>query len=384
MLVAVEVAVSVALVLMTGLVTASVVKLMRVDRGFDATRTVAARVELPQGAYKNTLARAEFLREVLGKLKQLPGVEHAAIGMQLPLDGEGWGDSAQLPGDTRPWTALPSENFRWVSPDYFATIHLRLLAGQVFSPSDWGRPLAVISERTAQTLWPGRSPIGQQFHRGGSPGEAPFTVVGVIANARTVTLEKPDPMLIYVPYWYRCNDEAALMVRTKQDPSAMADEIRKTIRGLDAGVPVTEVRALGAQVGDSIANRRFEMDLLVLFAASALLLAGLGVYGVVTYSVVQRQREIGLRLALGAQRENIYGLVLRDGLAPVVMGAAAGVALAFGLARLAASLLFGVSPYDPWIALASICVLIAVGAAGCLLPARRAASVEPMEALRSE
>jgi ABC-type antimicrobial peptide transport system permease subunit len=191
-------------------------------------------------------------------------------------------------------------------------------------------------------------------------------------------------MLIYVPYWFRCNPDGNLVLRTRQDPAALADAIRKTIWSVDAGVPVPEVRALGGVVADSVANRRFEMDLLLLFAVSALLLAGLGVYGVVTYSVVQRQREIGLRLALGAQRANIYRLILRDGLLPVFAGAAAGIAVALASARLVGSLLFEVSPYDPAMVGAAVFVLLAVGTTACLLPARRAALVEPMEALRSE
>jgi ABC-type antimicrobial peptide transport system permease subunit len=164
----------------------------------------------------------------------------------------------------------------------------------------------------------------------------------------------------------------------------MADAIRQTIWSVDRNVPVPSVRALGGLVEDSVANQRFEMNLLFLFAASALSLAGLGIYGVVTYSVVQRHREIGLRVALGAQRANVYRLVLGDGLLPVVAGAAAGVALAFGSARLVSSLLFQVSPYDPLLAGGAVCVLLAVGIAACLLPARRAASIEPMQALRTE
>jgi len=209
-------------------------------------------------------------------------------------------------------------------------------------------------------------------------------VVGVVANARTITLAKPDPMLIYVPYWFRCDPTGQLVIRTRQDPATMAESIRKAIWSVDAGVPVPAMKTLGGVVADSVASRRFEMDLLLLFAASALLLAGLGVYGVVTYSVVQRQREIGLRIALGAQRANIYRLILQDGLLPVVAGAVAGIAVAFGCARLVAGLLFEVSPYDPGIVAGAVCVLLVVGTAACLLPARRAASVEPMEALRSE
>ncbi len=383
-LVAAEVAVSVALVLMTSLVTVSLIKLMRVERGFDADRVITARVELPRETHPDLPHRAEFYRSALAKLNALPGVEKAALTSILPLGGEGWGDSAQLPGDTRPWTQLPGESWRWVSPDYFSAIHLRLDSGRYFSLSEWGRNEAVITELTAKTLWPGKDPVGQTFRRAGADGEAPFTVVGVVANARTVTLEKPDPMMIYVPYWFRADSAGHFVVRTRQDPAAMADSIRKAIWSVDAGVPVPEVRTLGGVVADSVANRRFEMDLLLVFAVSALLLAGLGVYGVVTYSVVQRQREIGLRMALGAQRSSIYRLILRDGLLPVLAGAGAGIAIAFGSARLIGSLLFEVSPYDPGIVAAAVCVLVAVGTAACLIPARRAAGVEPMEALRSE
>jgi len=240
-----------------------------------------------------------------------------------------------------------------------------------------------VSEKTAKTLWPGRDPVGQHFSRG-DPATGTFTVVGVVANARTISLTKQDPMLIYVPYWYRCEQLAGLVVRTRQDPTEMANAIRQTIWSVDPNVPVPTARALGGLVADSVATQRFEMDLLLVFASSALFLAGLGVYGVVMYSVVQRYREIGLRMALGAPQTNIYGLVLRDGLLPVLAGAAAGVGIAFGFARLMASLLFQVSPYNPAIVAGSVCVLVAVGTAACLLPARRAAHIEPMRALRTE
>lgn len=383
-LVGVEVAVSVALVLMTGLLTASLVKLMDVDPGFTAQHTMTAMVDLPNKQYPDRQHRAEFYRNVLGQLDHLPGVEHAATTSSLPLSGDSWGDMVRVPGDNRSWTQLPLESFRWVSPEYFSAIQLRMIAGQVFSPSDWGRNVAVVSGKTAKTLWPGKNPVGQRFTFAGRDNEKPFTVVAEVGDARTVSLAKPDPMIIYVPYWYRCDEAAGLVVRTRQDPAMMANAIRKTIWSVDASVPIPTVRTLGGVVADSVANRRFEMDLLLLFAVSALLLAGLGVYGVVTYSVAQRHREIGLRLALGAQRGNIYGLVLRDGLLPVMAGAAAGVATAFGLARVANSLLFKVSPYDPSITAGAVCLLVAIGTIACLLPARRAAQVEPMEALRNE
>jgi predicted permease len=383
-LVGVEVAISVGLVLTTGLLVTSLRNLMSVDRGFTAERTITALVNLPQQSYGDKQSRAAFYREMLDRLHRLPGVEHAAIISELPLTTGGWNDMARVAGDTRPVTQLPLETFRWVSPDYFATIHLQLISGTFFRESDWGKNLALVSEKTAKTLWPGKDPIGQRFTRGDPATEKPFTVIGILANARTILLSKPDPMMIYVPYWYRTEPMAGLVVRTRQVPTEMADAIRQSIWGVDRNVPVPALRALGSVVADSVANQRFEMDLLLVFAVSALFLAGLGIYGVITYSVVQRHREIGLRIAIGAQRADVYRLVLRDGLLPVAAGTAAGVAVAFAFARLVRSLLFQVRPYDPAVTAGAVGVLLAVGLTACLLPARRAAGVEPMQALRME
>lgn len=383
-LVAIEVAVSMALVLMTGLLTTSLLRLLRVDRGFQAEHIVTASIVLPKKSYSDRPARAAFYREALRRLNQLPGVEHAAVISVLPLAGDYWIDMIHIPGDTRPIMQLPSQHFRWVSPEYFDAIRLPLISGRYLSAGDDGKNYALISELTAKTLWPGKDPVGQQFSRSGLTKESPFTVIGVVGNARTLSLATPDPMMVYVPYWYRVDQAGGLVLRTRQDPSMMADALRKAIWSVDPEVPVPVVRTLGGVVADSLENRRFEMDLLLLFAVSALLLSGLGVYGVVNYSVVQRQREIGLRLALGAQRSNIYRLMLHDGLVPVVVGAAAGIAVAFGFARVMRSLLFEVSPYNSGITTAALCVLVAVGTAACLLPARRAASIDPMQALRRE
>lgn len=383
-LVGVEVAVSVALILTTGLLVTSLIKLMSVDRGFTTEHTITATLDLPRESYPDDRHRAAFYREILERINRLPGVEYASFTSSLPLTEDGWADMARVTGDARPFTQLPLENFRSVSPDYFSAIHLQLILGQLFSGSDWGKNLALVSEKTAKTLWPGKNPIGQEFTRGDPSVKAPFKVVGIIANARTISLAKPDPMMIYVPYWYRCEPMGGLMVRTHQLPSEMGEAIRQIIWSVDQNVPVPTMRALGSVVADSVANQRFEMDLLLLFAISALFLAGLGIYGVITYSVVQRHREIGLRIALGAQRSSVYRLVLRDGLLPVVAGAAMGVAVSFASARLVRGLLFQVSPYDPVLATGAVCVLIAIGIAGCLLPARRAASVDPMQALRME
>jgi predicted permease len=384
LLVAVEVAVSVTLVLMTGLLTTSLLRLLKVDRGFVAARVVTAMVDLPSKTYSDKGPRAAFYRLVVDRLSELPGVERAAAISELPLSRDSWIDMINVPGDARPIMQLPSEHFRWVTPGYFEVIHLPLIAGRLLNSSDEGKHYAVVSELTAKTLWPGKNPIGQPFHRAGLMKEAPFTVIGVVGNARTVSLSNPDPMMVYMPYWYRSDNTGGLLVRTTQSPAMMADAMRKAIWSVDPEVPVPAVRMLGGVVEDSVANRRFEMRLLLLFAVSALLLASLGVYGVVTYSVVQREREIGLRLALGAQRKNIYRLVLHDGLVPVLVGAVAGVAVAFASARVVSSLLFQVSPYDSTIATSAVFMLLGTGTAACLLPARRAASVDPMQMLRRE
>lgn len=382
-LVAVEVAVSVALVLTTGLLTTSLIKLLRIDRGFDPDRIVTAAINLPSRSYSDLPHRSEFYREVLDRLRRLPGMEAAGLTSQLPLAGDQWIDLLRVPGDNRPFTQLPTEHFRWISPGYFEALHLPLIAGRLLSASDEGKHVALISELTARTLWPGRNPVGRQFSRAGL-SEAPFTVIGVVKDARTISLAHEDPMMVYMPYWYRCESSGGIIVRTRQDPATMADAVRKTIWSVNPDVSVPTVRTLGGVVADSVANQRFEMDLLLLFAVSALFLAGLGIYGVLTYSVAQRHREIGLRMALGAQRANVYRLVLRDGLIPAATGAVVGVAFAFASARLVRSLLFEVNPYDPALAAGAVCVLLAVGTIACMLPARRAASIDPMQALRTE
>lgn len=382
-LVAAEVAISVMLVLMTGLLTASLYRLMHVGRGFQADRVLTAKIELPRKEYSNPKDSAAFDSKLLAKLRQLPGVESAAITSVLPLDGDTWIDMARISGDTRSFFQMPTEHWRWISPGYFQALHLPLIEGRFFSNDDTGRSDAVISALTAKTLWPGKDPIGRQFTHGDDK-EKPFTVIGVVGNARTISLAKPDPMMVYVPYWYRSETGAGLVLRTRQDPTGMANAIRKTIWSVDPAVAVPMVRTLGGMVADSVDNRRFEMDLLLLFAVSAWLLAGLGVYGVVTYSVVQRRQEIGVRIALGAQHANIYAQVLREGLTPVVAGAVVGVAAAFSFARLIGSLLFHVSPFNPWIAAIAAASLLLAGTAACLLPAHRAASIDPMQALRSE
>ncbi len=384
LLVATEAAVSVALVLITSLLTTSLIRLMHVDRGFDSDHLLAVTVNLPSKSYAERPARTAFFHQVLDRLHQLPGLEQAGLVSQLPLAGDQWIDMIRIAGDTRPLMQLPTEHFRFVSPGYFEALHLPLLAGRSLTASDEGKNYALVSESTARAFWPGKNPIGEHFVRAGSPKDGDFTIIGLVKDGRTISLAQADPMLVYLPYWYRCDGTAGLLLRTHQDPVTMADSVRKAIWSVDSEASVPVIRSLGGVVADSVAARRFEMDLLLVFAVSALLLAGLGVYGVITYTVVQRQREIGLRIALGAQRTNIYNLVLHEGLAPVLAGMAAGISLTFGFTRMMRSLLFQVSPYNPALVCLAASTLLIVGIVACLLPARRAAAVEPMQALRTE
>jgi len=386
LLVATEVATSVTLVLLTGLLVMSLSKLMEVDRGFEAEHTLTATIHLPANGYPKTDSRFAFYKRALDEISHLPGAQASGVVSVAPLSGDSWGDLARLVGDTRLESQMPIEHFRWISPGYLESIHLPLIAGRTLSASDEGKNLAVISDLTAKTLWPGKNPIGKEFTRGdpSHPKENLFTVIGVVKDAHVISLGKPDPMMIYVPYWYRAESGGSLVVRTTLNPASMAAAVQKAVWSVDPAVSVPTVRVLGGIVADSVGNLRFEMNLLLVFAVAALLLAGLGVYGVVTYSVLQRQREIGLRLAIGAQASNVYKLVLGDGMIPVAVGTAAGVAVSFASGRLIGSLLFQVSPYNPAVAAGAVVLLLAIGAAGCLLPARRAASVDPVQALRSE
>jgi predicted permease len=274
LLVAVEVAVSVVLVLMTGLLTTSLLRLIRIDRGFEADHTLTAMINLPTKAYPSDKACASFYREFLSRLNQLPGIEHAGVVSQLPLSGDTWIDTIRISGDARPVMQIPTEHFRWMSPGYLEAIHLPLITGRFLSASDEGKHYALVSEMTARTVWPGIDPIGQKFHRAGLTDQDPFTVIGVVRDGRTISLAKSDPMMVYMPYWYRSELTGGLVVRTREDPARMADAIRKTVWSVNPDVSVPTVRSLGGIVADSVANRRFEKDLLLLFAISALLLAG--------------------------------------------------------------------------------------------------------------
>jgi predicted permease len=378
-----EVAASVTLVVLAGMFLLSLYRLLRVDRGFTAEHVIGASVVLPDKQYGKPAQREAFYQRSLEQLRQLPGVRSAGVISVLPLEGDRWGDLISLPTDTRSLFSRPAASFRWVSSGYFETMQVPLVSGRFFTQDDLGKNVAVISQRAAQIAWHGQNPMGQFFRRGDPDGK-PFQVIGVVGDVRAVDLSKQPPAMVYVPLTYRSNQTGSFVIRTENDPAAMADPIRKAIWSIDAQVPVPEVRTMQTIVDGSLAARNFQLHLLLAFALCALVLAALGIYGVVAYSALQRTRELGIRIALGAQPAQIYRLILEDGITPVFIGTLAGVALAALAARAISGLLFGVGGFNIGIAAAAATVLLVTGGLASLLPAIRATRVDPVQALRAE
>jgi predicted permease len=278
---------------------------------------------------------------------------------------------------------LPPVNFRFCSTDYFRTMGIDLVSGRAFGEPDRPRRVAVISEATARLVWPNENPVGQTFGRG--TGDDPGTeVVGVVRDVR-VSLDRPPVATLYVPLW-ATNERPNLnlVVRYSAGAGSLAAPLRQAVWGLDRDVVVGEVRTMEDVMSASVAGRRFQLALTAAFAAAALLLACLGIYGVVSWSVTRRRGEIGVRMALGAGSRAVRRMLVAEGMRPVAAGLGLGVASAMGLGRFVGSLLFGVSPRDPWTLATVTAVLAAVAALACYVPGRRATLAEPLKALRDE
>jgi predicted permease len=391
-LVIAEVALS--LVLLTGaaLLVRTFANLRQVDPGFDPRNVLTFQVA-PSGANYDTTAEVdEFFRRALERIKGLPGVEVAAVTSNLPL-GAWLNLTVEIAG--YPDTASSTE-YRIVTPEYFRVMKMRLKQGREFTESDTAgaESVMIVNERYAAHFFPNADPLGQHvIVQRGVEGVRPSRVIGVVNDAKQFGLDSSAPTTVYVPL-SQVPDRLLAMarrfvtmkfaVRTAGDPLGLVAAVRSEMRQLGPLLPVTSLRSMEQIVAGSLASNRLNMTLLGLFAGIGLVLAAIGIYGVLSYSVAQRTHEIGLRMALGAQERDVLRLVIKQGMIPICLGVALGLGGAFGLTRLMENFHFGVSATDPATFVVSALVLAGVALLACYVPARRATRVDPMVALRYE
>ena len=393
-LVITEFALSLVLMITAGLLLRSFWQLFKVQLGFNPDRVLSVQTWLPvpndpsTDIYRTATQEAVLLREVIRRNAALPGVEEVAVCdlAALPL-GHGRNDlnrfSFVREGHDVSGNQAPLVNTAVVSPAYFHLLRMTLLRGRVFSDQDVETtPLvAVINESMARAYWPGQDPIGKRFKLFKKDW---ITVAGLIADARTESPARAGIPQIFLSLYQQRAKDLAILLRGQLDTGAIAGQVRTQVQSVDPELPVFYAEPLDTVLSDSLSARRFSLQIVGLFAISALLLAGLGIYGTVSYVVGEQTREIGVRLALGANRHAILGMVLRYGLRLSTIGAAFGISGALLVSRLMAGLLYGVSPIDPTTFLGVTFVLTAVALAACYVPARRAMDVDPLMALRYE
>jgi putative ABC transport system permease protein len=374
-----EVGLSAALLIVAGLLTSSLLRLLEVDKGFDAAPVLTVDFSLTGPLYTDSANREKLFDRLLKKVSAIPGVQSSGMITQLPTRGQTWNDPIYLEGAPR--DKYHTVDNRYASPGYFRAMNIATLQGRTFDESDRGRHVAVLSEKAARLLWPGDpNPVGRRFM---GEDDKPKILVGVVGEVRAELSSDPPPTAYY-PWWQRVPDDGALVLRTTGSPNSAAGALRAALHSEDPQLPVRSIRTMDEVVDLSVAQRRLQLTLMAGFAVAALLVASLGIYGVVSYSVARRRSEIGIRMALGAQRSQVVGLTIRQGLRPVVFGLTAGVVAALFLGRAIRGLLFDVQPTDPLTIAAVSVVLMAVGVLACLIPARRASGTDVIAALRLE
>jgi len=376
-LIGLQVAGCTALLLITGLFSKSLLHLLGEEKGFDTDQAAVAEVRLTPQIYGEDQSRINFDDAVLANLRAIPGVQSAALVSAMPLGGESWIEPVQRLD--KPYLETPLINFRWVSPGYFETTRQRLLAGRFFEERDRNLSNVVLSEGEAKALWGSEDPIGRRAKIEGRI----FTVVGVVADSRSTSLKTPPARMAYAHYKDRPPFHTYFLIRAA-NAGVLGSAMRQAIWKYDPEVTIARVKTLGAQLTDSLATERFETLVLLSFGAAALLLAMLGIYGVLSYSVVTRKQEIGVRMALGSTRARIYALTFAEAGTTVLAGVTTGLAASLLASRAIQGLLYGTQTVDLPVILMATGLFLLSATAAAFLPARRAASVDPMEALRSE
>jgi predicted permease len=373
-----------ALCLVTGgLLVRSFFNLLSVDRGFETTRIVTVDVTFSAARYPTVEKKAELITAAIEHLETLPGVTAAGITNKLPLSGEGSNNSI-IPEDTAT-PERPVADIRTVNRDFLYTMGIPLYHGRTFDEHDRSKSVAVISKATAEHLWPHESAIGKRF-RLGAETRPPVEVIGIAGDVHGAGLDRKPEFTLYVPYWQGSFNPkgVSFIVRTDLEPSALSHEIRAALYDVDPELPLSAFRTMEDVLAESVAQRRFQMNLVLSFAFAALVLASLGVYGVMSYSVARRTGEFGIRIALGATPRVVLRGVIFNALTPVAVGLLMAFPAAMAAASWLRSLLYGVAGNDPAILLASGVVLTVMAVFAAYIPARRASLVDPVVSLRQE
>jgi putative ABC transport system permease protein len=380
-----QVALTVMLLTGAGLLIRTFAALKEVDPGFRSSRVLSLRLAVPRNKYKEDQKVAALCQSILERVRSLPAVESAGMGNRLPLSGPSGLSTIEFErGGGQEPGSLAATDDTTITPDYLQTMSIPLLRGRYFTEKDnTDSPMVVIlDDEVARRAWPGEDPIGKRVRSG--PSSPWAEVVGVVGHIRHEKLESDERLQIYWNYWQRARDRMSLVVRTSGDPHALVTSVLEAIRSVDADQPAFAVRTMSEVVDQSISVRWFNALVVSLFAGSSLLLAMVGIYGVIAWTVKHQTREIGLRIALGANRRAVLMMVLGKGLRITAVGVVLGVLGSFVLTRFLRSLLFGVNQVDPYTFIAVPILLIAAATVACFLPALRAIRVDPMTALKCE
>jgi putative ABC transport system permease protein len=384
-LVAIELALATVLLIGAGLFIQTLVNLQRVKLGFEPHGLLTFQVTLPPGKYPPKTRAPLFFREMIESLAALPGVRSAAVSSGIPF---GAGAYYSHPMMATEHSILPPDakvpiDWRIVNPGYFKTMNIPLLLGREFEYSDASTPnIIIVSRATAHIFWGDENPLGRTLRRSADP-DTPLTVVGVVGDVRSTQLSQESPAFYY-SITTRTNPLMDVVVRTDASPESLLPAIRKQIKALDPDLPMANVNTMDQWLTTGAAQPRLTSLLLSLFAGVALLIAAIGIYAVLTYSVTQRTREIGIRMALGATPRRVLELIVSEGMRVVLLGLVIGLAGGLALGRTVESLVYGVGVRDPKIYVVVAVVLTVVALAACFIPARRAAAVDPLVALREE